>query len=208
MKLQTMEDNKILQIARDGARLEARAVACVENQIDDSVINVARLIDQARGKVIVVGSGTSGTIARRLAHLLSVSGTPGVFVHPMDALHGTMGAIEGDDVLIALSKGGESDEINSLCSLLSEQGTTIIGIGEQSESTLARLSDVFVCLHTADGADPENVLAMGSTLVTAIWGDALARVLMAMHGWTVDESIRIHPAGAVGKNAICSQHEG
>ncbi|WP_115728163.1 KpsF/GutQ family sugar-phosphate isomerase [Actinomyces culturomici] len=199
---------ELLVIARRGASIEANAVAEVEQQIDESLVEAARLIDSSAGKVIVVGSGTSGTIGRRLAHLLSVSGTPGLYVHPMDALHGTMGAIESDDVVIALSKGGESDEINQLCRLLDAQGCVIIGIGENPESTLAGLSRLYIHLHTIDQADPENTLAMGSTLVTAVWGDALARVLMHMHGWRVEQSLRIHPAGAVGKHAGEARSDG
>lgn len=194
------DDDELLNIARTGARIEARAVADVEKQIDATLVEAARLIDAASGKVIVLGSGTSATIARRFAHLLSVSGTPSVYIHPMDALHGTMGAIEADDIVIALSKGGESDEINQLCRLLIAQGCQVIGIGEDADSSLARLSTLFILLHTLDDADPGNTLAMGSTLVAAVWCDAVTRTLMRMHGWEVSQSLRIHPAGAVGKH--------
>lgn len=202
------DEDELLEVARRGVRLEAQAVAGVEGQIASSLVEVARLIDAASGKVIVTGSGTSGTIGRRMAHLLSVSGTPAVYIHPMDALHGTMGAVEPDDVVIALSKGGESDEINDLCRLLAGHGCAIVGIGEDPTSTLATIAQHYVLLHTIDDADPENTLAMGSTLVTAVWGDALARVLMSIHGWEVEQSLSIHPAGAVGKHAEGVMHHG
>lgn len=199
--IEGFDAEELLDIARRGAAIEARAVAEVERQIDEVLCEAAAIIDASPGKVIVIGSGTSGTIGRRMAHLLSVSGTPSVYIHPMDALHGTMGAIEADDVVIALSKGGESEEINQLCRLLLDEGCPVIGVGESPTSSLASLSTLYVHLHTIDDADPENTLAMGSTLVTAVWGDALARVLMHVHGWKVEQSLKIHPAGAVGKHA-------
>lgn len=195
------DSGRIIEVARQAAAAEARAVGQVSGEIDDSLVDVLRLIRSRDGKVLVTGAGTSGTVARRMAHLLSVSGTPSLFIHPMDALHGTMGAIEPDDVLIALSKGGESDEINQLCALAGRKGTAIVGIGERPQSTFAGVCDIYVCLHTADGGDPRNVLAMGSTLVAAAWGDALTRALMHVNSWTLSESLEIHPAGAVGKSA-------
>lgn len=196
-----MSDDALIEEARAAAEAETAAIDRVTEQIDRSIPEVIRLIRSRDGKVLVTGGGTSSTIARRLAHLLSVSGTPALFVHAMDALHGTMGAIEPRDILIAISKGGESDEINQLCSLVKAKGTAIVGIGEHSESTLAQLSSVFVHLHTIDGGDPANAIAMGSTLVAAVWGDALTRTLMRVNSWTVEESIAIHPAGYVGKKA-------
>lgn len=206
--IEKYESEELLDVARRGAIVEAEAVAGVEKQIDESLCETAAIIEASTGKVIVIGSGTSGTIGRRMAHLLSVSGTPSVYIHPMDALHGTMGAIEPEDVVIALSKGGESEEINQLCRLLLDEGCRVIGVGESPRSSLASLSTLYVHLHTVDGADPENTLAMGSTLVTAVWGDALARVLMHIHGWQVEQSLKIHPAGAVGKHAAEAHSHG
>ncbi|WP_180272258.1 SIS domain-containing protein [Actinomyces ruminis] len=170
-------------------------------QIGSELVDVARLIESSHGKVVVIGSGTSGMVARRLAHLLSVSGTPAFFVHPMDGLHGTMGSIEPEDVVIAISKGGESDEVNRLCAIQKRKGSVIVGVGEKRSCSLARECDVFVALTTLDGADPANTLAMGSSLVAALWGDALARALMEIHDWQVADSLAIHPAGAVGKSS-------
>ena len=201
MTTRELDRDEVLKVAREAAQLEVDAVAAVPGQIDDSLVDVIELILARPGKVIVIGAGTSGSVARRLAHLLSVSGTPAVFIPPADALHGTMGAVEPQDVLIGFSKGGESDEINNLSRLLKETGTAIVGVGEAPGSTHAQLSDVYVAVKTSDQADPENILAMGSTLVASTWGDALTRALMYLHDWDVHESLRIHPGGAVGKHA-------
>ena len=196
-----IDGDGLLDIARAAVDMEGRAVLEVSNQIDDTMLETIAMIERSEGKVFVTGAGTSGTIAHRFAHLLSVSGTPAVYLHAMDALHGSMGAIEPDDVIITISKGGESDEVNQLCQLLKEKGVGVIGIGEHPESTFAGLVDVFVRLHSIDGADPYNKLAMGSTLVAEAWGDALARALMVVHGWDEESSLKLHPAGAVGKFA-------
>ena len=172
-----IDGDGLLDIARAAVDMEGRAVLEVSNQIDDTMLETIAMIERSEGKVFVTGAGTSGTIAHRFAHLLSVSGTPAVYLHAMDALHGSMGAIEPDDVIITISKG------------------------EHPESTFAGLVDVFVRLQTIDGADPYNKLAMGSTLVAEAWGDALARALMVVHGWDEESSLKLHPAGAVGKFA-------
>ena len=120
-----IDGDGLLDIARAAVDMEGRAVLEVSNQIDDTMLETIAMIERSEGKVFVTGAGTSGTIAHRFAHLLSVSGTPAVYLHAMDALHGSMGAIEPDDVIITISKGGESDEVNQLCQLLKEKGVGV-----------------------------------------------------------------------------------
>lgn len=198
----TVSDNSVAQAilaaGREAAEAEANAVMAVAGQLDQSFVDCVSLIENTTGKIIAFGSGTSGSVARRFAHLMSVSGTPAVFIHPMDALHGTMGAIETDDLVFTFSKGGESTEINNLCRKLKEKDITIVAVTESPESTMARLANVVVKLHTAEGGDPGEVLAMASTLVAGVWGDALARVLMRKEHRTWAETLWLHPAGAVG----------
>ena len=194
-----MKNQAVLEAACQQIEREARAVAGVAQLLNNSFIEAADLCLRMTGKVIVTGAGTSGHAGRRMAHLLSVSGTPAVFLHPMDCLHGTMGAITKDDVVFAISKGGGSDELNQLCSILREKGTKIVALTENESSELAGLADVTVLLHTPDQADPGNVIAMGSTLVSGVWGDALAYVLMRLRKRSWKETLEIHPAGAVGK---------
>ena len=188
-----------LEAARDAVRREAAGVLAVADQLDESFVAAADLLEHCAGKVFVVGSGTSGTIARRMAHLLAVSGTPSVFVHPMDALHGTMGAFAGDDILIGISRGGETTEINELMVLAQKRGMRVIGLAAERDSTRGRGADLTVVLTTEGGGDPGGVIAMGSTLVTAVWGDALAYVLMRRKNYGWDQVLETHPAGAVGK---------
>lgn len=188
----------VLSAGREAVEAEGNAVLCVAQQLDETFVETIDLVERTTGKVITVGAGTSGTVARRTAHLLSVSGTPSVFIHPMDALHGTMGAVEEEDLVFAFSKGGESSEINGLCQRLHDRGVKVVAITENPGSALGQIADIAVCLRTAEGGDPGGVLAMGSTLVSSVWCDALARVLMRKHHHTWNESLRLHPAGAVG----------
>lgn len=192
------EQDQLLELARSIVRTESLAVAEVADQLDESFLSVARLLLDCRGKVFVTGSGTSAAVARRMAHLLSVCGTPSVYLQPMDALHGTMGAVTGEDVVVAISHGGGSTEINELVTRVKERGATTVAITARPESVLGRHSDLVVELVSRLGADPGDVIAMGSTLMVSAWGDALAVVLMQLREYTWEQVLHSHPAGAVG----------
>lgn len=186
-------------LAVERVRLEAQGVLSVVDVFDDQTDAIVDLLYRCTGKVFVTGSGTSGTIARRMAHLFSVSGTPSMFIQPSDALHGTMGALRGEDVLIAISKGGESDEINDLCRRAKQRGVTVVALTSEASSTFALLADHVQVFPVADEVDPGNIIAMGSTLMHAVWGDSMAVALMRMRGYTWAELVFTHPLGAVGK---------
>ena len=195
----TIDATHALDVARRQIRLEADAVRAVADQLDEAFVAAAQLTLDCSGKVFTVGSGTSGMVARRMAHLLSVCGRASVFLHPMDALHGSSGALAAGDVIIAISKGGESAEINDLCVLARTRGVSVIALTAKRQSALAEMADVTVTLTTSDDADPGGIVAMGSTLVTAVWGDALGYVLMHYNGYSWDQVLGSHPAGAVGQ---------
>jgi D-arabinose 5-phosphate isomerase GutQ len=193
------DSRAVLDVARDVIRSESAAVAAVSDQLDESFLDAVEMLANCTGKVFVTGSGTSGATARRMAHLLAVCGTPSMFIQPMDALHGTMGALAPNDILIAISKGGESDEINDFASRAKVRGVQVVAITSAPEATLAKTADLVVVLRTAEGGDLGGVVAMGSTLVTSVWGDALAAVLMRRRGYSWESFLHTHPAGAVGK---------
>ncbi len=161
---------------------------------------VAILLD-CRGRVIVAGVGTSGTVARRMAHLLSVAGTPSFFLHPADGLHGSLGAIRSGDVLIAISKGGDSEEVNEMAERARVRGASVVALTTQPVSPMVQLADLLVLLPPAGEEDPGGIIAMGSTLVVSAYGDALAIALMEMRGYEWSELLFTHPGGAVGRAA-------
>lgn len=195
----THSEVALLNEARQAIRREAAGVAEVADQIDSTFITAAQWLLHCTGKVFVTGAGTSGAIARRMAHLLAVCGTPSVFLQAADALHGTMGAVTEGDIVIAISRGGGSQEINDLAQRVQERGAKVIALTAVSDSELGRISNLVVTLTSPQGIDPGEVIAMGSTLVTAVWGDALALVLMQLRGYSWESVLHTHPSGAVGK---------
>jgi arabinose-5-phosphate isomerase len=143
--------------------------------------------------------GTSGFVARRAAHLFAVSGTPSLFLHPTEGRHGSVGAMRADDVLIVLSKGGASSEVNNLASLAHQQGSAVVAMTSNPNSELAAIADYTVVLRPDDIADPGGVIAMGSTLAYGSWLDAMAGVLMRAKNYGWDRVLFTHPGGAVGQ---------
>ena len=191
-------ESAVIEAGRQQVRLETEALADVLDQIDERFVRVASLLHSMTGKVVMTGSGTSGFIARRSAHLFSVSGTPAFFLNPGDGLHGSMGAVEGDDVMIALSKGGSSSELNDLVARVQDVGTRVVALTANAESPLGRLADITVEIRNYPSADPGNLLAMGSTLAHSTYLDALAVVLMRARAVSWERVHFTHPGGAVG----------
>ncbi|GAB3811468.1 hypothetical protein GCM10028820_02750 [Tessaracoccus terricola] len=192
------ELDEILATARERIATEAAGVAAVAGELDEASVTAARLLFGCRGKVFVSGSGTSGTIARRMAHIFAVTGTPAIYLPPMDALHGTLGVVTEGDIVIVISKGGGSDEINDLVTRAQDRGAGVIALTVTPDTPMTRKADLTVVV----GKDPEldlgGIIAMGSTLAHAIWGDAMATVLMRARGYSWKKVHHTHPGGAVG----------
>jgi arabinose-5-phosphate isomerase len=196
----TVEDETDL-VALAGAVLsrESAAVAALAGNVESGVVAVARRMLAIGGKVVTTGSGTSGIMAERLAHLLSVCGTPAVYLPSMDALHGGMGAITEDDLVLAISKTGQSHELTGLTQRLVARGVAVVALTESRDSPFAAAASLVVPLPaTAPGADPGDMIAMASTLAVGAWGDAVAVVAMALRGHTMGDVVDSHPAGGVG----------
>lgn len=191
--------NTVIEAAVEVIEREAKAVADVSTQIDAEFVTVASLLMACEGKVIVAGVGTSGFIARRAAHVFSVSGTPSLFLHPTEGQHGSVGALRASDVLIVLSKGGGSQEVNKLATLAKQEGLKIIAMTSNGSSALADIADHTIVLRRDDIADPGGLIALGSTLAYAAWLDAMSVVLMRAKQYTWDQVFFTHPGGAVGQ---------
>jgi len=199
-ELSNQDDSEgLLKAGRSRIFDEAEALRLIGESLDERFVAAVRLIRMARGKVVTVGVGTSGPVARRLAHLLSTSGTPSLFLHPGDALHGGLGAITATDVVLAISKGGGSAELNEFIRLAKTRGAAVLVLTARAESPLARAADVAVILPQTHDSDPGGIIAMGSSLAAAAWGDALAIVLMQISGYSWEQVIDAHPSGAVGQ---------
>jgi arabinose-5-phosphate isomerase len=190
---------RLLDEARQLVRAESVGVAAVVPQIDERMVELARRMIKCDGKVLVGGVGTSGETARRMAHLLSVTRTPALFIHPADSLHGGLGAVSAADVVIAISKGGRSAEVNEFARRSRQTGAYVVGITGDPAAGLARASSVVITLDIDPDAEPGGIVAMGSTLVVSAWGDALAFLTMRLRGEDWGEVLSRHPGGAVGQ---------
>lgn len=188
----------VLRVARERIAREAAGMAALQDELDESTVTAARLILGCRGKVFVSGSGTSGTIARRMAHIFAVTGTPAIFLPAMDALHGTLGVVTQGDIVIVISKGGGSDEINELVTRSQDRGAAVIALTVTPNTPMTKRADLTVLAGRAAGLDLGGMIAMGSTLVHSAWGDAVATVLMQARGYSWGAVHHTHPGGAVG----------
>jgi D-arabinose 5-phosphate isomerase GutQ len=194
-----MQSSEIIEKARQTLAHEAAAVAQQADLIDESFVEAARLLLDCKGHVLVCGMGTSGAMAQRLAHLLSCSGTPALFISAADGLHGGSGAVRPDDVLIVISKGGRSDELNQFVSIVRSRGARVVALTEATDSPLARQSDALVRFRAPQDVDLHGMIATGTSLVNGAVSDALCAVLLEMRGQTLESFGATHPGGAVGK---------
>jgi arabinose-5-phosphate isomerase len=194
-----MNEQQILEMAAEVIVLESQAVASLVEQIRPSLVQAAQAMLNCQGHVIVSGSGTSHAVALRFAHLLSCSGTPALFLHPGDSQHGAAGAVRAEDVLVALSKGGETTEVNFLVKVAKERGAQVIGITEKPASTLGKLSDITLEIKAPEGVDPYGMIATGSSLFNSAFCDALCVVLLNLRGYSLEQFGQTHPGGAVGQ---------
>jgi arabinose-5-phosphate isomerase len=194
-----MENKEILEQAKAMIRAEGEVLIEVADQLDEAFIQAARLVSDCTGKILITGAGTSGTIARRLAHLLATCGMSAFFVHPADALHGPSATVAEGDILIALSKAGKSAEINQFATVTRQRGGKVISWTWEPESELAQLSDIIVIIRPGEKGEGEGVLPFGSSLANGAVGDALTLVAKRMRGFDLAQLTQTHPAGATAE---------
>jgi len=188
--------SKVLELLR----LEASAIERAADRLDESSLeNAVRLIGECASKIVVIGIGKSGVIAQKIAQTLTSTGTVAIFVHPSDALHGSLGVITKGDVVIALSNSGETDEIVTILPTLAHRGVPLIAIVGNVDSTLARKADAVLDASVDKEACPLNLAPTTSTTVALAIGDAIAMTLMETRGLTVEDFAENHPAGRLGK---------
>ena len=191
-----------LELARDVLLTEAGAVEALAARLDARFLRAVDLLLRCNGRVVVSGIGKSGHIARKLAATLASTGTPALFVHAAEAAHGDLGMITRDDVLIALSYSGEGDELLTILPLAKREGTPLIALTGNDNSSLARLADVHLDVHVDKEACPLNLAPTSSTTAMLAMGDALAIACLDARGFGADDFARSHPAGALGRRLL------
>ncbi len=196
-----MSDEEILELGRNVIRSEIKGLTELLNGLGQSFVDAVKLIleHSPNGRVIVTGVGKSGIVGKKIAATLTSMGTPAIFLHPTESLHGDLGIVGKDDVVIAISKSGESDEFRALIPLLKRWGLPIIAITASPGSQLAQLADIVIDLSVTREACPYDIAPTTSTTATMALGDALAIVLMNEKGLKVEDFAALHPGGAIGK---------
>jgi D-arabinose 5-phosphate isomerase GutQ len=190
----------VLTIARRVIQADGSAVMAAETALGEVFVRVCQLLASGAGKVLVTGSGTSGAVANRAAHLLSVAGTPAFYLSPADGLHGGLGVLRPEDSVIAISKGGSSSELNEFCRRARKLASCLIVITAAPGSEFAGLADHVLPLTLPPDADLGTIIATGSSLAAAALLDAMTDVTRVLRGYSWDQVIYTHPAGAVGRD--------
>jgi arabinose-5-phosphate isomerase len=196
------KESAALAMAREVLEIEAKAISDLIGKLDQRFTQAVELILNCRGRVVVSGIGKSGHIARKIASTLASTGTPAFFVHPAEASHGDLGMVTREDMMIALSNSGESEELLAIIPLLKRQGAKLIALTGNAQSTLARESDVHIYAGAEKEACPLNLAPTASTTAALALGDALALALMQARGFTRDEFAASHPGGALGRRLL------
>lgn len=190
---------KLLQQAIETVQMEADAIANLKNYVNEDFIHAVDIIHHSKGRVIVTGIGKSAVIAQKIVATFNSTGTPAIFMHAADAIHGDLGMILPDDVAIIISKSGESPEIKVLVPLIKNFGNPVIALCGKENSYLATNATCFVNTTVSKEACPNNLAPTTSTTAQMVMGDALAVCLLSLKGFTSADFARFHPGGALGK---------
>lgn len=202
MKSPQSASRRALELAREVLQIEAAAIQKLSTSVEDDFLRALEVILNCEGRVIVSGMGKSGHIARKIAATMSSTGTPAYFVHPGEASHGDLGMITPDDVIIALSYSGESQELLSIVPAIKRQGAKLISLTGNPGSSLARLSDVHLNGSVDKEACPMGLAPTASTTAALALGDALAVALLDAKGFGAEDFARSHPGGSLGRRLL------
>ena len=197
-----LSNDELLDLARETLEIEARAVQRMSSRLSDDFATACHLCMATTGRVVVTGMGKSGHIASKIAATLASTGTPAFFMHPAEASHGDLGMITDQDLLLAISYSGESDEIITFLPLVKRLGAKLVTMTGNPDSTLANAADVHLDVGVTEEACPLNLAPTASTTATLAMGDALAVALLKYRGFTAEDFARSHPSGALGKRLL------
>jgi arabinose-5-phosphate isomerase len=190
---------QILENAKEVLRIEGEAVLNLINYIDEEFVKAVEIIYKSKGRVVLTGLGKSGLIARKIVATLNSTGTPAIFLHPTDALHGDLGMVRSEDVAIVISKSGANEEILNLLPMFKRIGVTIIAMTALKSSKLAQQSDVILSIAVKEEACPYDLAPTASTTATLALGDAISVTLLHLRNFTEEDFAFLHPAGSLGK---------
>jgi arabinose-5-phosphate isomerase len=190
---------EIIKTGKEVIEIEAGAVGALTESINEQFAHAVDLIYHSKGRVVLSGMGKSGLVARKIVATLNSTGTAAIFLHPTDALHGDLGMVRKDDVVILISKSGETEEIINLLPMLKRLNVTLIAMSGKEDSKLARECDLFLSIAVKEEACPHDLAPTASTTATMVMGDALSVTLLKKRGFTAEDFAFLHPGGSLGK---------
>jgi len=190
---------KIKKSAIKTIDIEAKAIECLKNFIDDDFAQAIEIISQSSGRVVITGIGKSAIIAQKIVATLNSTGTPSVFMHAADAIHGDLGIIQKEDIVVCISNSGNTPEIKVLVPMLKNLGACLVAMAGNKDSFLARHADFIINTQVEKEASPNSPAPTSSTTAQLVMGDALAVALLELKGFSLKDFAKYHPGGALGK---------
>jgi len=197
-----MTPNATINKGKEIIRIEAEAITALESHIDEHFAAAIDLIFHAKGRVVITGMGKSGIIARKIAATMNSTGTPSAFMHPSDAVHGDLGMVTPDDVVICISKSGDTAELRQLLPRFHHLGVKIIAMVGNLNSPLSKQSDIVLDISVKEEACPYDLAPTSSTTAALVMGDALAITLLQKRNFTKEDFAMFHPGGSLGKQLL------
>ncbi len=194
-----MTSEDLIKKGKEVIRIEAEAVSGLLDSINDDFVKAVEIISDCKGRVVLTGMGKSGLIARKIVATLNSTGTAAIYLHPTDALHGDLGMVRKEDVVVLISKSGYTVEIANLLPMLKRLNLKLIAMCGDKNSKLAEQCDVFLNINVKEEACPHDLAPTSSTTATLVMGDALSVVLLEKRGFTAEDFAYLHPGGSLGK---------
>jgi arabinose-5-phosphate isomerase len=197
-----LTSDELLALAAEVLAIESRAIESMRARLDEDFVAACRLCLDTPGRIVVTGMGKSGHIGSKIAATLASTGTPAFFMHPAEASHGDLGMITGQDVLLAISYSGETDEVVTILPLVKRMGAKLLSLTGNPKSTLARSADAHLDVSVTEEACPLNLAPTASTTAILAMGDAVAVALLKIRGFTAEDFAMSHPSGSLGKRLL------
>ena len=202
--MEQSKQNEILTVAREAIRTEADALEKMERSLDEHFVEAIEMILQSRGKLIITGMGKSGLIGRKMAATFASTGTPSFYLHPGEAFHGDLGMISKEDIVLAISYSGETDEVLKIVPFIHNNGNRLISMTGNPASTLAIHSDIHLDVSVDHEACILHLAPPTSTTAQIAMGDAMAVALMKMRNFSSNDFARLHPGGSLGRRLLAT----
>ena len=198
-----MSARRIIEHGKEVIRIEAEALAALQDAVNEDFAHAVEMLFASPGRVVVTGIGKSGLIARKIVATMNSTGTPAIYLHPADAIHGDLGMVRSEDVVLLISKSGNTEELKQIVPIFQRIGVNIISIlGNMTPSTLSDVSDIVLDASVAEEACPHNLAPTASTTAALALGDALAVALLHKREFTAEDFALFHPGGSLGKRLL------